>query len=83
MTWRQERMVAVKIGAGPTIMLQSGAWFDFCAPSASEFTIEDIAHGLGNICRYSGQCRRFLFRRRAQHPCKRDSRRLRVRGFDA
>lgn len=52
-------MVAVKVGVGPTIMLHSGAWFDFCAPDSSEFTIDDIAHGLANICRYSGQCRRF------------------------
>jgi uncharacterized protein len=52
-------MVAVKVGVGPTIMLHSGAWFDFCAPTSSQFTIEDIAHGLANICRYSGQCRRF------------------------
>jgi hypothetical protein len=59
MTWRQGRMVAVKVGKGPTIMLRSGAWFDFCAPEASEFTIDDIAHGLANICRYSGQCSKF------------------------
>src|SRR5262245_34867592 len=59
MTWRQSRMIAVKVGVGPTIMLQSGAWLDFCAPSASEFTIEDIAHGLANICRYAGQCSNF------------------------
>jgi uncharacterized protein len=59
MTWRQDSMVAVKVGIGPTIMLRSGAWFDFCAPATSEFTIEDIAHGLANICRYSGQCSRF------------------------
>jgi hypothetical protein len=52
-------MVAVKIGVGPTIMLRSGAWLDFCAPAKSEFTIDDIAHGLSNICRYSGQCSRF------------------------
>ena len=57
MGWKQ--MVAVRTGVGPTIMLHSGAWFDFCAPSASTFTIEDIAHGLANICRYSGQCRGF------------------------
>ncbi|MGY8666255.1 hypothetical protein Q3C01_28440 [Bradyrhizobium sp. UFLA05-109] len=49
-------MVAVKVGVGPTIMLRSGAWFDFCAPASSDFTIEDIAHGLANTCRYSGQC---------------------------
>ncbi len=59
MTWRQGRMVAVKVGIGPTIMLQSGAWFDFCAPAACDFTIADIAHGLANICRYSGQCKKF------------------------
>lgn len=59
MTWKQDRMVAVKVGIGPTIMLRSGAWFDFCAPATSEFTIEDIAHGLANICRYSGQCSSF------------------------
>jgi hypothetical protein len=52
-------MVAVRMGVGPTIMLHSGAWFDFLAPSESAFTIEDIAHGLANICRYSGQCRVF------------------------
>jgi hypothetical protein len=40
-------------------MLRSGAWFDFCAPGESAFTIEDIAHGLANICRYSGQCSSF------------------------
>jgi uncharacterized protein len=57
MTWR--RTVAVKVGVGPTIMLRSGAWFDFCAPASSDFTIEDIAHGLANICRYSGQCTSF------------------------
>jgi hypothetical protein len=59
MVWSQDRMVAVKVGVGPTIMLQSGAWFDFCAPASSDFTIEDIAHGLANICRYSGQCSNF------------------------
>ncbi len=59
MGWSQRQMVAVKLEVGPTIMLHSGAWFDFCAPSSSDFTIEDIAHGLGNICRYAGQCRDF------------------------
>ena len=45
MGWSQHQMVAVKVEVGPTIMLHSGAWFDFCAPSSSDFTIEDIAHG--------------------------------------
>jgi 5'-nucleotidase len=52
-------MIAVKFQVGPSIMLQSGAWFDFSAPASSNFTIEDVAHGLANICRYAGQCRRF------------------------
>jgi hypothetical protein len=52
-------MIAVRMGKGPTIMLQSGVWFDFGAPASSNFTIEDVAHGLANICRYAGQCRRF------------------------
>ena len=52
-------MIAVNMGVGPKIMLRSGAWFDFLVPSSCEFTIEDIAHGLANICRYSGQCTRF------------------------
>jgi hypothetical protein len=52
-------MIAVRMEKGPTIMLQSGAWFDFSNPASSNFTIEDVAHGLANICRYAGQCRRF------------------------
>ncbi|WP_245444324.1 hypothetical protein [Microvirga sp. KLBC 81] len=55
----RERTVAVRMGKGPQIMLASGRWFDLLDPQNSEFTIEDIAHGLGNICRYAGQCRRF------------------------
>jgi len=40
-------------------MLASGHWFDFLDPWNSGFTIEDIAQGLSNICRYSGQCSKF------------------------
>lgn len=57
--WKANNVIAVRIDVGPSIMLQSGAWFDFAAPHSSPFTIEDIAHGLANICRYSGQCSRF------------------------
>jgi hypothetical protein len=59
MSWNGSKLSAVKILVGPTIMLQSGAWLDFCAPQESGFTIEDVAHGLSNICRYAGQCTRF------------------------
>jgi len=43
----------------PTIMLRSGATLDLRDPSSSSFTIDDIAHGLSLICRYSGQCTTF------------------------
>jgi hypothetical protein len=59
MAWDANKVIAVRTGVGPSIMLQSGAWFDFAAPHSSPFKIEDIAHGLANICRYSGQCNRF------------------------
>lgn len=49
----------VKYIVGPTILLRSGAYFDFEEPGASEFTIGDIANGLSNICRFTGQCRLF------------------------
>ena len=39
-----------------SIILQSGGLFDFENPETSEFTIEDIAHNLGNICRFNGGC---------------------------
>jgi len=42
------------------IQLQGGdTFFDFDLPSRSHFTVEDIAHGLSNMCRYSGQCKTF------------------------
>jgi len=54
-----QRVVAVNVAQGPTIMLVSGRRFDFLNPRGSDFGIEDIAHGLAHICRYSGQCRAF------------------------
>lgn len=54
MTWN-----AVTAAHEPKIMLFSGAELDFRNPSASSFTIDDIAHGLSLLCRYAGQCRDF------------------------
>lgn len=44
---------------GPTLMLASGRYFDLEDPASAEFTIEDIAHALAHICRYTGHCRTF------------------------
>ena len=41
------------------IMLASGALFDLTDPEGSEFTLQDIAHGLGRVCRFAGQTNRF------------------------
>lgn len=41
------------------IMLASGALFDIADPDGSEFTLQDIAHGLGRVCRFAGQTSRF------------------------
>ncbi len=49
----------IDVSGKPTILLQSGTYFDFTRPDASTFDIVDIAHGLSNICRFGGQCQAF------------------------
>jgi hypothetical protein len=41
---------------GPTILLAGGTYLDLLKPEDCVFTIEDIAHGLSNVCRFAGQC---------------------------
>lgn len=52
-------MSTVKILKGPTIMTQSGNYFDLLDPESCVFDIHDIAHALSNICRYTGHCADF------------------------
>lgn len=45
--------------SGPVIQLVSGKYLSLERPEESDFTIEDIAHGLSNCCRFAGHVREF------------------------
>lgn len=51
------RLAANDNSRGPFITTFTGRFYPF-SPRASEVNILDIAHGLANICRYSGQGRK-------------------------
>ncbi len=45
-----------KLIVGSSILTHSGQLFDYANPDPATITIEDVAHGLSNFCRYVGQC---------------------------
>lgn len=54
----QPRFGAIVPGAHH-IELASGRFLDLADPCADDITLEDVAHGLSNTCRFAGQSSRF------------------------
>lgn len=44
---------------GSTILTADGAYYDFLQPEAGGITLNAVARGLANTCRFGGQCRRY------------------------
>jgi hypothetical protein len=52
------KMEGVSNMVDPWITTYSGRQFFLLRATVNDIYIEDIAHGLSNVCRYSGQCRK-------------------------
>ncbi len=42
-----------------SILLASGKFYDYLNPATNDYTIEDVATGLANVCRFGGQLPKF------------------------
>jgi len=42
-----------------SILTKSGAYFDLMSPSCNSFGLDDIAHALGNTCRFGGHTKQY------------------------
>lgn len=51
--------MATKSIHGPTILTADGNYFDFLTPDSETVTLNAIARGLANTCRFGGQCGRY------------------------
>jgi 5'-deoxynucleotidase YfbR-like HD superfamily hydrolase len=51
--------VVKDVRIGPAILTVGGNYFDFTNPETSVFGIEEVAHGLSHLCRFSGHTRHF------------------------
>lgn len=52
-------MDGVMVASGPTIRLLSGHYFDLQDPASARFTVNDVAHALAHLCRFTGHTRQF------------------------
>ena len=51
---------ASRLADHPSVLTYTGRQYSFFDPKIEQIDILDIAHGLSLICRYGGQCARFL-----------------------
>lgn len=54
-----DQLQARELAIGPTILLASGRNFNFERPEETPISVDDIAHALSHLCRFTGHCSGF------------------------